>query len=148
MYDILELNKKVVSELREIAKGLKIKRVESLRKQDIIYKILDQQAISATEKNKGTKENTHVEAKGVIKDARPQIKESSRVMDKKPRVRRRRVDKLSVDKPSVPETTMEINEIDEPVVETTKETNKIDAAVAEVEAALNQNERRDTATKQ
>ncbi len=49
MYDILELNRKLVSELREIAKELKIKRVESLRKQDLIYRILDQQAIVATD---------------------------------------------------------------------------------------------------
>ncbi len=49
MYDILELNKKLVPELREIAKALKIKRVESLRKQDLIYRILDQQAIVASE---------------------------------------------------------------------------------------------------
>ncbi|RLD63182.1 MAG: transcription termination factor Rho [Bacteroidetes bacterium] len=48
MYDILELNKKVVSELKEIAKQLKVKRIDSLRKQDLIYQILDQQAISAT----------------------------------------------------------------------------------------------------
>lgn len=45
MYDILELNTKLLPELREIAKGLQIKRVESLKKQDLIYKILDQQAI-------------------------------------------------------------------------------------------------------
>jgi transcription termination factor Rho len=49
MYDILELNKKLVSDLREIAKELKIKRVEALRKQDLIYRILDQQAIVASE---------------------------------------------------------------------------------------------------
>ncbi len=49
MYDILELNKKLVPELREIAKQLNIKRVESLRKQDLVYKILDQQAINSTE---------------------------------------------------------------------------------------------------
>ncbi len=48
MYDILELNKKLVSDLRDIAKGLQIKKVESLKKQDLIYKILDQQAINAT----------------------------------------------------------------------------------------------------
>ncbi|HDR89021.1 MAG TPA: hypothetical protein ENN63_05255, partial [Bacteroidetes bacterium] len=40
MYDILELNKKLVSELRDIAKELNIKRVEAMRKQDLIYKIL------------------------------------------------------------------------------------------------------------
>jgi len=55
MYDILELNKKLVSELRDIAKELNIKRVEAMRKQDLIYKILDQQAIVATEKGVGGK---------------------------------------------------------------------------------------------
>ncbi|MFN8208823.1 MAG: transcription termination factor Rho [Bacteroidales bacterium] len=56
MYDILELNKKLLPELRDIAKDLRIKRVESLRKQDLIYKILDQQAILANEnKNKNEK---------------------------------------------------------------------------------------------
>ncbi len=52
MYDILELNNKKVAELRDIGKALKIKRVDSLRKQDLIYKILDEQAITATEKKK------------------------------------------------------------------------------------------------
>lgn len=51
MYDILELNKKLVPELRDIAKELKIKRVESYKKQDLIYKILDTQAIQEAEKN-------------------------------------------------------------------------------------------------
>jgi transcription termination factor Rho len=50
MYDILELNKKLVPELREIAKELKIKRTESYKKQDLIYKILDTQAIQESEK--------------------------------------------------------------------------------------------------
>jgi transcription termination factor Rho len=45
MYDILELNKKLLPELRDIAKNMNIKRVEALKKQDLIYKILDQQAI-------------------------------------------------------------------------------------------------------
>jgi len=49
MYDILELSKKLLPELREIAKELKIKRAETLKKQDLVYKILDQQAIEATE---------------------------------------------------------------------------------------------------
>ena len=50
MYDILELSKKLLPELKDIAKELKIKKPESLKKQDLIYKILDQQAIEATEK--------------------------------------------------------------------------------------------------
>jgi transcription termination factor Rho len=54
MYDILELNNKLLTELRDIAKELGIKRVESYKKQDLIYQILDQQAIQASE-NKGKK---------------------------------------------------------------------------------------------
>ena len=49
MYDILELSKKLLPELKEIAKELKIKKTESLKKQDLIYKILDQQAIESTD---------------------------------------------------------------------------------------------------
>lgn len=49
MYDILELSKKLLPELREIAKTLNIKKAESLKKQDLVYKILDQQAIVSTE---------------------------------------------------------------------------------------------------
>ncbi len=52
MHDILELSEMLVPELREIAKRLKIKRAELLKKQDLIYKILDQQAIDATEARK------------------------------------------------------------------------------------------------
>ena len=51
MYDILELNKKLLPELREVAKQLGIKRVESLKKQDLVYKILDTQAIQEAEKS-------------------------------------------------------------------------------------------------
>ena len=49
MYDILELNKKLLSELRDIAKEMNIKRVEAMKKQDLIYRILDQQAIASSE---------------------------------------------------------------------------------------------------
>jgi transcription termination factor Rho len=46
MYDILELNEKLVSELKEIAKKLNIENYESLKKQDLVYKILDHQALN------------------------------------------------------------------------------------------------------
>lgn len=52
MYDILELNKKLLMDLRNIAKELDIKRVESFKKQDLIYAILDAQAIKASERKK------------------------------------------------------------------------------------------------
>ena len=52
MYDILELNKKLLPELKEIAKELNIKKAEALKKQDLIYRILDQQAINASTEDK------------------------------------------------------------------------------------------------
>jgi transcription termination factor Rho len=58
MYDILELSKKLLPELKDIAKELKIKKAESLKKQDLIYKILDQQAIDAPEHNSPPKTET------------------------------------------------------------------------------------------
>jgi transcription termination factor Rho len=58
MYDILELSKKLLPELKDIAKDLQIKKAESLKKQDLIYKILDQQAIDATENKDQVKTGT------------------------------------------------------------------------------------------
>lgn len=46
MYDIIELNAKLLPDLREIAKELNITKINNLKKQDLIYKILDQQAIN------------------------------------------------------------------------------------------------------
>lgn len=46
MYDIIELNNKLASELKEIAKELNIPKYETLKKQDLIYKILDHQALN------------------------------------------------------------------------------------------------------
>lgn len=48
--DLIELNKKLVSELREIATGLGIKNVDDLKKQDLVYAILDEQAIQGASK--------------------------------------------------------------------------------------------------
>ncbi len=47
MYDILQLNDMLVNDLRDIAEKLDLKGFKRLTKQELIYKILDQQAISA-----------------------------------------------------------------------------------------------------
>jgi transcription termination factor Rho len=125
MYDILELNKMLVADLRQIAKGLKIKRVDSLKKQDLIYKILDQQAISASEKNKETKKEAKKEPLKK-KESKPEAKKEKtseqktpeqkpESNDKKNRPRRKRVEKASSE----------------------SDPKRIFDAVAEVEASLN-----------
>ncbi|OLQ20967.1 transcription termination factor Rho [Tannerella forsythia] len=45
-YNILELTEKELPELQQIASDLGIKKMKSLEKQDLIYKILDEQAVS------------------------------------------------------------------------------------------------------
>ena len=80
MYDILELNKKIVSELKEIAIELGIRKLENLRKQDLIYKILDQQAIKASEK--AVKKSSVTEAKA--QERRPRISRNTNDRSKEP----------------------------------------------------------------
>ena len=50
MYDIIELNNNDISELRGIAKKLEIGDHEKLEKQDLIFKILDKQAVMPADK--------------------------------------------------------------------------------------------------
>ncbi len=59
MYDIIQLNDKLVPELKDIAQKLGIKGYNKLTKQELIYKILDEQALA--EKNKNDKEVPVVE---------------------------------------------------------------------------------------
>ena len=49
MYDILQLNDMLVPELLDIAEQLKITDSKKLDKQELVYKILDKQAVTASE---------------------------------------------------------------------------------------------------
>jgi len=66
MYDILQLNDMLVPELLDIAEQLKIPNAKKLSKQDLVYKILDGQAIKASEKKAGDGEDKH-KRKRIIK---------------------------------------------------------------------------------
>ena len=51
MYDILQLNDMLVPELLDIAEQLKIPNVKKLDKQELVYKILDKQALTPSAKS-------------------------------------------------------------------------------------------------
>ena len=70
MYDIIELNSKLVSDLRDIAKQLNIPKVDKLLKQDLIYQILDHQALNPTEE---VLKKEKKESKKVFKSKRARI---------------------------------------------------------------------------
>ena len=66
MYDILQLNDMLVPELRELAEQLELKSYKRLNKQELIYKILDAQALSANGKEESSsKAKTKAKAKAV-----------------------------------------------------------------------------------
>ncbi|MBS7040693.1 MAG: transcription termination factor Rho, partial [Bacteroidales bacterium] len=64
MYNILELNAKLLSDLKVIAEEMGLKKTDSLEKEDLVYKILDQQAINlaslqvASQSGEGKKKKT------------------------------------------------------------------------------------------
>ena len=65
MYDILSLDSKELDEIKEIAKQLNIPKPDKYTKQELIYKILDQQALNPSQ------ELLDKEKKAVKKEFRP-----------------------------------------------------------------------------
>lgn len=58
MYDIEVLTQKKLVDLRVIAKEMGIKRVDSFKKEDLVYQILDTQAVNLSENKKGKEETS------------------------------------------------------------------------------------------
>ena len=82
MYDILQLNDFLVPELLDIAETLKITNAKKLGKQDLIYKILDKQAIMTAEKKNNDGEKP--KRKRIVKTATSNGIEEAEVMQEAP----------------------------------------------------------------
>lgn len=82
MYDILQLNDMLVPELLDIAEQLQITNAKKLNKQDLIYKILDNQAISASEKKSDSSEKP--KRKRIVKTSTGNTTEEAEVMTEAP----------------------------------------------------------------
>jgi transcription termination factor Rho len=67
MYDILQLNDMLVPELLDIAEQLKIPNAKKLNKQDLIYKVLDKQAVSASDSNNSANAEDKGRRKRIVK---------------------------------------------------------------------------------
>jgi transcription termination factor Rho len=76
MYDILQLNDLLVPELIDIADQLQITNSKKLNKQDLVYKILDKQAIM----NSAEKNEEKPKRKRIIKTATANATEEAEVM--------------------------------------------------------------------
>lgn len=103
MYDILQLNDMLVPELLDIAEQLKIPNAKKLDKQELIYKILDKQAVLASA-NKG---NNAIEEKGkrkrIVKATTANTTEEADVMSTGEEKPKKEKEKKEVIKKKTPE---------------------------------------------
>ncbi|MFA7227095.1 MAG: transcription termination factor Rho, partial [Dysgonamonadaceae bacterium] len=82
-YNIIELNEKLITELRALAREMGIRRPDAYKKEELIYKILDEQAIAETKKlkeNHSAKQTKQEQAKA---ETKPQVKNNTRGRRKK-----------------------------------------------------------------
>ncbi len=86
MYDIISLNGMKVAELREVAAKLDIKKADKLKKQDLIYIILDEQAVKPIAKPPAQKKQiakVPAAKKTPARKEAPAKKEESKEVDEK-----------------------------------------------------------------
>ncbi|MDR2361253.1 MAG: transcription termination factor Rho [Prevotellaceae bacterium] len=97
MYDILTLNQKTIDELRAVAESLKLKKVNSLGKDELIYRILDEQAVSSSVNTPKKTKKTMAEAAAATPLAKADV-------PKERKKRQRMEDTKAKRTPSVAET--------------------------------------------
>ena len=115
MFDIIELNGMKVTELQETAEKLNIKNFKSLKKQELIYRILDEQAVNPIKlKEEPKKEDKPSEEKEgkrkTLLKLTSKIKEIKRTRERK--------EKERIKTPRILALKAEIEEMD--VIETVK----------------------------
>jgi transcription termination factor Rho len=103
MYDILQLNDMLVPELLDIAEQLKIPHAKKSDKQDLIYKILDKQAVLNSETAGGKKEEKPARQKRIVKTTTANSTEEA-IVENEPSREKKAVKKKSgvPEEPEVP----------------------------------------------
>ncbi|MEX2514419.1 MAG: transcription termination factor Rho [Cyclobacteriaceae bacterium] len=95
MYNIEELRIRLLSELKEIAEELGVKNFKSLKKEDLVYAILDQQAITPEKSLPKKKASKTEEESEVLPSSKTELpkenSEESQSQEEKPKFRRQNV---------------------------------------------------------
>ncbi|MDR6560933.1 MULTISPECIES: transcription termination factor Rho [unclassified Arcicella] len=123
MYKIEELDMMLISELHELAKEYAISNVNDLPKKELIYKILDKQAVMPTKNRKPSSKDTMQDDNKTERKVR---KDSGAASDS-PRPKRQRISKEDAENPvvSAKNATPKPNPIEQPKVKPTKEVKEI-----------------------
>lgn len=138
MYDILQLNDMLVPELLDIAEDLKIDDAKKLDKQELIYKILDKQAVTSNEqKTDGAAKQR--QRKRIVKASTANTTEEAIVEEPIAEPKRPAAKKAAVKKEEKPaKKTRRRQEEDEPVRDETP------ATVQQEQSSSNENDEADT----
>ena len=121
MYNIIQLNDKEVSELQTIAKELGIKNAESMKKDELVYGILDEQAIAGASKR-------------ASKDAQPRKRSRISVKkegDKVYTATQDKAQKLEANTPEIPAKVSPFSEDFKPKTDEVAETPAVEPAKSE-----------------
>ncbi|HUR31876.1 MAG TPA: transcription termination factor Rho [Saprospiraceae bacterium] len=117
MYDILQLNDMLVPELRELAESLGVDGFKKLNKQELVYTILDHQALA------GEKKKAANGSKSELPDEVPVSSDNMRVDKRQPLAAKKRARKAIPDEPHVPAGKViaeAVSETDNPAIEKTQ----------------------------
>jgi transcription termination factor Rho len=175
MYDILQLTELPETELLKVAAQLKITNAKKLEKQDLIYKILDQQAIQNFDKNKEegidketkpkrkrivktttgtTSEEAIVEAENTLAPQLLEEKEPQKTIEIKPKVKKNIQKELITENPieeflvSEPEEVIVAKQLEENQTEIVLENSKIELSEKQEEPEIKKREKRTVRKKQ
>ncbi len=134
MYDILQLNDMLVPELQDIAEQLAIPNFKKLEKQDLVYKILDKQAVAGNaskeeEDEKPKRKRTAVKAVPAAKSAEPAKENISPAPVEKPEPKHAKKAEPVHDKRK-PVKKVELDDEEEELQPITSEQSTIPAAIA------------------
>jgi len=175
MYDILQLTELPETELLKVAAQLKITNAKKLEKQELIYKILDQQAIQNFDKNKEegsdketkpkrkrivktttgtTTEEAIVEAENTLAPQLFEVKEPQKTIEIKPKVKKNIQKEKIIENPieeflvSEPEEVIVAKQLEEIQTETVLENSKIELSDKQDEPEIKKREKRTVKKKQ
>ncbi len=116
MYDILQLNDMLLPELLDVAEQLNISGAKKLDKQQLVYKILDSQAVQASEEKDTTAKKPRGRKPASVKTSTSNGTEEAEVMESSPSA------EAAVEEKAAPKRGRKPAKAEQPVVEKTAPT--------------------------
>ena len=138
MYDIVELNSKLVADLRQIANELNIPKADKLLKKDLIYKILDQQALRPSPKKEEKEHKTLPKRKESDKKVKP-VKSHTGDREEKSTKRKSSTDSNRIRKRVKDSAPVKRDDAPKPKMETLK-----DESIAKTDTTVSTSDSKDT----